>query len=75
MKEKLKKKAVLILGLMMLPFAYSLWVADRLMFVIMPQSEHKSLNDWLNNKSIVFSITRIATVIILRYLIKLIFGY
>tara|TARA_R110000764_G_scaffold89383_3_gene170873 strand:- start:4100 stop:4327 length:228 start_codon:yes stop_codon:yes gene_type:complete len=75
MKNKTKKNLSILLGLSMLPFAYLLWVADRIVFTLMPQAEHKKLDDWLNNQSVMFALTRVLTVVFLRYLIKWIFGY
>ena len=71
----MKYKIKLFLGLLVLPIAYAIWVVDRLIYTFIPQSDHKRLNDWLNNQSITFAITRIITIVGLRYLFKWIFGY
>lgn len=74
-KKKTISTMLLGLGIALLPFAYLLWVADRIMFVIIPQTEHPKLMDFLNNKLIVFAITRIATLTILFYITKWLFGF
>jgi hypothetical protein len=67
--EKLK----LSLGLLLLPIAYSIFVIDRIIFVLMPNLEHKKFNDWLNNKDIVFAVVRILTLFILKILVYWLF--
>jgi len=73
-KKKIMGTILLGLGIALLPFAYLLWVADRIMFTIVPQTDHPKLMDFLNNKSIVFAITRIVTLTILVYIAKWVFG-
>ena len=68
--ERLK----MILGFVLLPFAYCLWVVDRIVNTVNPQLEHKKLTDWLTNTSVIYAITRILTILAIRYTIKWIFG-
>ena len=74
MKNNIKEKLMLVLGLFVLPFAYCLWIIDRIMFTLMPQSEHKKLNDWLTNTSVVYALTRVVTLFSLVYIIKWMLG-
>tara|TARA_R110001599_G_C12237376_1_gene658548 strand:+ start:2163 stop:2390 length:228 start_codon:yes stop_codon:yes gene_type:complete len=74
MKNNIKEKLMLVLGLFVLPFAYCLWIIDRIMFTLMPQSEHKKLNDWLTNTSVVYALTRVVTLFLLVCITKWIFG-
>jgi hypothetical protein len=74
-QNKIVGSLLLALGLVLLPFAYVIWVMDRVMFTLIPQSEHKKLNEWLNNKDVVFAFTRIATFTILFLLLKWVIGF
>jgi hypothetical protein len=74
-KRTTKERLLLVLGLAILPFAYTLWVADRLMFTLIPQSDHKKLDDWLSNKSVIFAFTRVFTAVLITYISKWIFGF
>lgn len=69
--EKLK----LALGFFMLPFAYLLWVIDRIIMVIMPQQAHPNFNDWLNNQSVMYALVRLVTIVVLRIGAGWVFGF
>jgi hypothetical protein len=69
--EKLK----LTLGFLMLPFAYCLFVIDRILMVIMPQQAHPNFNDWLNNQNVMYALVRVVTVVLLRLGAKWLFGF
>jgi len=69
--EKLK----LALGFFMLPFAYLLWLIDRIVMVIMPQQEHPNFNDWLHNKSVIYAFIRLVTIVVLRIVTGWVFGF
>ena len=68
------EKFKMIIGVVLLPFAYCLWVADRIVNIVNPQLEHKKLVDWLTNTSVIYAITRILTIFAIRYTIKWLFG-
>lgn len=68
--EKLK----MALGFLVLPFAFCLFVIDRIIMVITPQLEHPKFNDWLKSENIIYAFVRVATIGFLRLLVWWIFG-
>ena len=68
--EKLK----LILGLILLPFAFVIWVVDRIIYSLLPNDDHKKFNEWIKTSTVVFATVRVVLIVIFRWLFYLFFG-
>jgi len=75
MEEKIKyHKLKIALGFFVLPFAYCLFVIDRMIAVLMPMHPHPNFSDWLSNKNVRWAVVRLLTVAFLRLLSYWSFG-
>tara|TARA_R110002126_G_scaffold93089_3_gene220740 strand:+ start:908 stop:1198 length:291 start_codon:yes stop_codon:yes gene_type:complete len=74
-KIKIMEKLKLIFGFVLLPMAFVVFVADRIVYTIMPQLDHKNFNEWLlSTTNVIFAFVRILLVILFRWIAYWIFG-
>tara|TARA_R100001244_G_scaffold132297_3_gene107956 strand:- start:4253 stop:4486 length:234 start_codon:yes stop_codon:yes gene_type:complete len=75
--EKFKtilKKALVIIGFILMPIAFVIWMIDRIFAVLMPKTNHKGFTEWLRTEEITIATVRIIIILIVRWLVSMIFG-
>ena len=65
----------MIVGFVLLPLAFAVWVLDRFLHVMLPQLDHKNFNEWLTNSSIIYAVVRLIMLGVLRLIFYWIFGF
>lgn len=75
-KRKIEKmeKFKNVLGFILLPFAYLLFIVDRMFHVLLPHMEHPKFQDFLNTNNVVNATIRIITIGIIRLVLYLFTG-
>jgi hypothetical protein len=63
----------LSIGFALLPFAFCIFVLDRIIYTIMPQLDHKNFNEWLTSSNVLFAVIRIVMLFVLRVLVYWVF--
>lgn len=59
----MKEKTKIILGLILLPFAFALFVADRFILAFLPHLDSVNMKKWFNNTGVMtFSLIRVSVI-------------
>lgn len=72
----MKEKTKIILGLILLPFAFALFVIDRTILTLLPHLDSVNMKKWFNNTEIMtFSLIRVSVIGLIYVIYKLISLY
>jgi hypothetical protein len=59
-----------ILGIILLPIGYVIFIADRIVCSLLPNVEHPAFTSWLATQNVIHGLIRVCSAVILKYLLE-----